>query len=92
MGQICKTCEKKDIDKTELMVEQSPKHQEIKFIEDFDYISGLDKVESLKKMSLLSFQHKNNNSNYPYGDSIYQGSLFSVVTPDFSAFSSNLVQ
>ncbi|CAD8198647.1 unnamed protein product [Paramecium octaurelia] len=92
MGQICKSCEKRDIDKTEIRIESSPQHQEIKFIEDFEFISGLDKLESSKKMSMLTFQNKNNSSSYPHGDSLYQGSLFSVVTPDFSAFSSNLVQ
>ncbi|CAD8089699.1 unnamed protein product [Paramecium primaurelia] len=92
MGQICKNCEKQNVDKSEIRIESSSLHQDMKFIEDFEIISGLDKLESSKKMSMLTFQNKNNSSSYPHGDSFYQGSLFSVVTPDFSAFSSNLVQ
>ncbi|CAD8119466.1 unnamed protein product [Paramecium sonneborni] len=91
MGQICISCEKKDADKNEIKIEQTAQHQEIKFIEDFEFISGLDKGESSKKMSMLSFQHKNNSSSCRHVDSQYQGSLFSVVTPDFT-FSSNLVE
>ncbi|CAD8104956.1 unnamed protein product [Paramecium sonneborni] len=92
MGQICKKYDIKEVDKSELKIEQSPQNKDIKFIEDFEFISGLNKGESSKKISIQSFQHKNNSSNYPYGESMYQGSLFSVVTPDFSAISSKLIQ
>lgn len=45
MGAICKKYEIKDADVTEVRIEKSPKKNEIKFIEDFDCIEGIDKID-----------------------------------------------